>query len=219
MSTTEKRVLTTEQYDNPTKMPGVHELFEMMMRFFCSSGLGKEEEFRNLRALVPDDWAHRIGRLPILLIPQTPQPTDWEKLMKLVRIGEKLGSSSMSGVAFSDVLTAPAPRSPYLITNVWDGRNLLNLTLRSSFEVIRQTERQPLTVFEGLMLVAFAPILESHNIYAGGSCLVQSTQGETYYPAIYRLADQPALNALKEGPIIRGFGMPSCQERLGPTTE
>jgi Family of unknown function (DUF5701) len=132
----------------------------------------------------------------------------------VVRPAAELPFTTMDDLErFTPIDGVDVPPGPaYLVTDVDTGRATLNVTLDDALERIVAEGRSPLTIEEGLAVLAQDPgILRTQNAFS----LLGSRCGDRRVPALWVSAGRPRLGWCWAGNPHTWLGSASCARRIG----
>lgn len=176
------------------------------------AGLAPEDELIALYPLLKkiDKVTEGEGRIPFVIVPQTPTLTFAERMTKVV-LGGKTGASYLDDNRVTNL--DPIPQGHYLAVDIEDGRAMLETSPNVCLLRFRHDNRFGGTTIEGISLVTCHPeILQHHSIDLPGShCAVTD---------VPYLSDNvgPKLGDGWIGHVNMDFGSLSCGSRLGLKT-
>ena len=153
------------------------------------------------------------GRLPALLVLPG---LDAEGVLPLTRQGERSGYVDMRPVvpaSFTALAELAVPPTPYLAVDVDTGRDTLGLAPRAAAARLAEAGRSPLTLEEGVTLLALHPgILRERNCFQ----MLGSRRGDKRIASLWvTKAGQPRLGWCYEGVPHTWLGAASCVGRIG----
>lgn len=178
----------------------------------------REETFRAalepLRDLLPTLPSGSSGIPFVVVVPAAP-PVD---LLATVSTAGGAGFTTMAPddvAPFRPLPELDVPCTPYLLLDVDTGPDTLGLPPVEAQERITSLGRTPLTLAEGLALLASAPgILRSRNCF----CLLGARAGDKRVPALWVSSQRPRLGWTYQGTAHSWLGSASCGGRLGSPT-
>jgi hypothetical protein len=155
------------------------------------------------------------GNLPFVIVIKS-ELASIEKMMALIEREGKAGIISMSPVApdsFKPVEEVNIPKSPaYLIFNIDRGKETLNVRPDDAIEIIRERNRSPLTMEEGIAILTHYPdFLVKNNCFS----LLASRRGDKRVPALWLSQAKPKLGWCWAGNPHTWLGSASCISRAG----
>ena len=183
-------------------------LFDYQNHCYAQADLTTVEDLEHLRVHIPED-----GK-PFLVVPSRPRIADKETLdaliAKLAYRGKK-GVNYLNSQYLADEVAAPT--GAYLLTEVDDGRAMLNTAPRDALVRLAEQHRSPFTWWEGYCLYlcfGFA-ILGHHNVYCSGSRFMSRI-----VPDFFCLYDgQPRFDGYWVESALPKWGSASCGRRIG----
>ena len=154
----------------------------------------------------------RPGGIPfVVVVPDLPVAS----VLEAVHTVDGCGSTSLDGgelAAFRPLPELDLPAGPYLLLDVDTGAGALGDPPGEALRQITGGGRTPLTIAEGLSLLATEPgLLGSGN----GFALAGSRAGDDRTPAVWVRADRPHLGWVHGGESRPRLGTASCAGRLG----
>ncbi len=160
---------------------------------------------------VPDS-ATRANGIPVLLVLPG---VDAERAMPLTCQGTKTGYVDMRPVSpdsFQPITGTDPPNSPYLLIDVDTGRETLGLSPRSAAAHIAEAGRSPLTLAEGVTLLALHPgILRERNCFQ----MLGSRRSDKRIASLWVTKEgKPRLGWCYEGVPHSWLGSASCAARI-----
>lgn len=216
MPTTEKRIITPEQYHAclaPVLPPTTEELFEYERATLAEKQLAPIETF--------DGFAKRLPASGLfILVPPQPKPVsklDWNELMARVEWNGTTGQNLLGRRKHLDLTDlAELHAYPTALLDVEDGRAHLHVLSRDSSWAIAREGRQSYTLWHGYVhVILFTMVLLHHYLYTLGSrCDAEAK----IVPSLYLSGGWPALSGYGEGnadPKSK-WGAPSCGSILTP---
>ncbi|HMP75287.1 MAG TPA: DUF5701 family protein [Kiritimatiellia bacterium] len=165
-------------------------------------------------ALKPVDYAR--GRLPFVVVVKNELVPTAAAMALTVRAG-KSGYVAMQPVGpddFTPLADLPIPDGPaYLLVDIDRGADTLNVRPEDALRRIRKRRRSPLTIEEGVALVAQHPdFLQKNNCFS----LPGSRRADQRVPAIWiDGARRPKLGWCWDRNPHTWLGSASCKHRLG----
>ncbi len=185
--------ITMEQYEALRCSPSPKQLLEFQIETLFAKGLARYED------------ADRFQRNPpsglFLLIPPRPEESDLNDLVSLIELKGKKGRNYLDPRYVQDDIKIPD--KPYLMLDVKDGKERLNIDPAVSKIHIFQEGRSPYTIWRGIIhTVLFPEVLESHNMDLVGS---------PDMPFLCLYCGEPRLDSYRYVPYeFPGWGAPSC---------
>jgi hypothetical protein len=211
---TQVAVPTAAQYEAlvapPPERFASNHLFDYQLRRYAEAGVARVEDLEPLRALVPED-----GKL-FLVVPQKPQiatKADLDALVAKLDYRRRRGVNYLDPQYLADEVAVP--NGPYLMTNVEDGRAMLNIAPRDARPRLADENRSPLLWFEGfgLYLTFGFALLGHHNVDCSGS-----RYESELVPNFFLDDGQPKLSYYWDGSAGPHWGSASCGSRRGLRT-
>jgi hypothetical protein len=178
------------------------------------AGLGYEKAFDSIEPL--EDAVRGLeaeeGRIPFVLVLRG-IPT--ERAVSQLRLSGKQGFTTMEPgdlARFEPIESVAVPEAAaYLLTDVDTGRATLNVTPDDALETIAAEGRSPLTLHEGVALVAqFPEVLRTHNAFS----LLGSRCGDRRVTAFWLSKGAPRLGWCWAGNPHTWLGSASCAARV-----
>ena len=178
----------------------------------------REDTFRAalepLRDLLPALPAARSGIPFVVVVPAAPPA----ELLAVVSSDGGAGFTTMTAddvARFRPLPELDVPCTPYLLLDVDTGPATLGLPPAEAQDRIAAAGRTPLTLAEGLAVLACAPgILRSRNSF----CLLGARAGDKRVPALWVSSRRPRLGWSYQGAAHSWLGSASCGGRLGSPT-
>ncbi|MDZ4285937.1 MAG: DUF5701 family protein [Candidatus Sungbacteria bacterium] len=190
----------------PKRMTSV-ELFDHQGKCYADGGIAAREELESLRMHIP--WDEKL----FLVVPPKPQIADKRTLDALIAkltYGDKNGVNYLDPQYLADEVTTPT--GAYLMTEVDDGRAMLNTAPRDARIRLAEAHCSPLTWWEGYCLYlcfGFA-ILGRHNVDCSGS-----RYGSRGVPSFYLYVGGPGFGFDGVYSADPEWGSASCGRRIG----
>jgi hypothetical protein len=183
-----------------------------------SAGLGKRaflNRVEPLRERLSAGAPRKKGRVPFVIVVKS------EKL----RAGDALDLEALNGEGnvnviepselpeFKPIDSVALPAGlAYLLLDIDLGHDSLNVTPDDALKAIIRRKRWPLTIDEGLAVLAHYPdILKSHNAYS----MLASRRGDKRVPALWTSKQRPKLGWCWAGNPHTWLGSASCGGRAG----
>ncbi len=137
-----------------------------------------------------------------LLVPPQPKELDLDHMVSLIEIDGKKGQNCLDPEEYA-LDKAEIPKKPYLMLDVKDGGEWLNVHPQVSKVRILRDGRLPYTIWRGIIhVIVFPEVLKSHN-----TDLVDSPG----MPFLCLYRGEPRLDSYRYLPyIFPGWGAPSC---------
>jgi hypothetical protein len=156
------------------------------------------------------------GNIPFVIVVKS----EWvagEKAMQQVELKDKKGFTVMEAddlKRFSPIEGVILPQGmAYLVVDVDSGKKTLNITPDEAIQTIRQENRSPLTIEEGIALITHHPeILSRNNCFS----LLGSRCGDRRVTALWISRGKPKLGWCWAGNPHTWLGSASCSGRVGP---
>lgn len=156
------------------------------------------------------------GVLPFIIVIKN-SLVSIEKAMSTIERGESHGIIKLYPRAATDFLPISSMTIPahpaYLIVNIDRGKETLNIAPDKALQILRQKNRSPLTIDEGIALLTQFPdfIMKNHCFSLLGSRIA----GDKRVPALWiNKNKQPNLGWCWEGNPHTWLGSASCMDRL-----
>lgn len=148
------------------------------------------------------------GRVPFLpIIPRTYLSIYSQMLM--VKNGDKKGHTCLNPTLITDTDMVDAPKDPYYIYDIEDGKVMRGKTPRDAENLIEKQERLGLTEVEVISLGVHTNVLSRHNVDAVGS----RYDSDDSVPYLYLNGDGPILSYGYLASINGFWGAASCGRR------
>jgi len=157
------------------------------------------------------------GKVPFVIVVKSTLVST-EKAMLVVDKNDKNGITKLNPLKPQDFETIPTVKVPngevYLLIDIDRGKETLNVTPASAFDLIISQKRSPLTIDEGVALVTHYPeFLIKNNCF---SLLASRHVGDKRVPAIWiNGAKNPNLGWCWNGNPHTWLGSASCSKRVG----
>jgi hypothetical protein len=159
------------------------------------------------------------GALPFVIVIKS-ELVRAEKAMTLLRWGKKPGVTKLfphTSKDFKTIAEVKIPKSAaYLLLDIDRGKKNINLPPNQAMVLIKKAKRQPLTIDEGIAIVAACPeFLIKNNCF---SLLASRVPGNQRVPAIWINGQKQAnLGWCWDGNPHTWLGSASCKGRVGAT--
>jgi hypothetical protein len=144
-----------------------------------------------------------------------PDPERRAEAIAAAALGAKHGFTTMEPddlARFAPIDGVEVPDRHYVLEDVDTGRDMLNVTPDDALPRIEAEGRSPLTLDEGLALVAqFPELLRTHNAFS----LLGSRCGDRRVTAIWVSKGAPRLGWCWAGNPHTWLGSASCARRIG----
>lgn len=190
--TTSTIPITAEQYRALQCLPSPEQLFDFEIETLVAKGITRYEHADRFRKQKP--------RGLFLFTPPQPRELDLDNLVSLIEIKGKKGKNYLGSDYSEDKIEVPGP---YLMMDIKDGRERLNIDPWISKANILQEGRSPYTIWRGIIHAAVFPeSLEDLNMD-----LVDSPG----MPYLCLYEGEPRLESYRYIPYaFPGWGAPSC---------
>ena len=193
----------------PTEHPTATQLFDYQVACLVQHDLATLEMLESLRSVVPMD-----GKL-FLVVPPKPQivtKADLDILIARLSYRGCKGKNHLDPQYLKDEIAVPS--NHYLMTDVEDGRAMLNTASRNAEVRLKEANRLPFTWFEGYCLYASFGhiILGHHNVGCSGS-RYESKAVPRFYLG-YLGDEQPKFNRFWDDNAGPERGFASCGSRV-----
>lgn len=204
--------------------------FEKQVATLVSKGYPKlaqlsDDSFKQslsiLEKMLPKDLDVEIdlekGTLPFVVVVKN-SLVQAEQAMALIEKNGKQGITKLfphTSTSFNTISEVEIPSSDiYLLINIDRGKENINLPPNEAMTVIKQSNRSPLTIDEGIAIVTHYPeFLIKNNCF---SLLASRHEGDQRVPAIWINGQkQPNLGWCWDGNPHTWLGSASCKERVG----
>lgn len=183
-----------------------------------------EDDFKNelekLKEKLPQNIESEInlelGKLPFVIVTKNNFISS-SQTMPLVEKDGKQGIIKLFPHDTNDFMTIPEVKIPdsdfYLLINIDRGKANINLPPNEAFKLIKEANRSPLTIEEGISIVTLYPeYLMKNNCF---SLLASRHQGDQRVPAIWiNSLKQPNLGWCWDGNPHTWLGSASCAYRI-----
>ncbi|GIO04427.1 hypothetical protein J31TS6_04550 [Brevibacillus reuszeri] len=182
-----------------------------------------EEDFRKqlepLRQKVVElkhaEVSTQKGKVPFVIVIKR-EWIDAERAMKLVERKNKAGFSIMASEELNRFTPIEGIELPegvaYLLVDIDTGQETLNVTPIQAMEIIKNENRSPLTIEEGVALITHFPEVVKKN---NGFSLLASRCGDKRVTALWISEGKPKLGWCWAGNPHTWLGSASCQYRFG----
>lgn len=182
------------------------QLFDYEARCLADARIVTVKELESLRAHIPEDGKR------FLMIPPKPQIANRQALDALivkVTYRDKKGVNYLNPQYLADEVMVPS--SAYIMTEVDDGRSMLNIAPRDARIRLTEQNRSPFTWWEGycLYLTFGFAVLGHHNVHCSGS-----RYGSEFMPYFYLYGDWPGFNDGWVDFPRPDWGSASCGSRI-----
>ncbi|WP_289139552.1 DUF5701 family protein [uncultured Brevibacillus sp.] len=155
------------------------------------------------------------GEVPFVIVIKR----DWidaERAMQLVERKNKAGFSIMASEELNRFAPIEGIELPegfaYLLVDIDTGQETLNVTPNLAMEMIKNENRSPLTIEEGVALITHFPEIVKKN---NGFSLLASRCGDKRVTALWISEGKPKLGWCWAGNPHTWLGSASCQYRFG----
>jgi len=155
------------------------------------------------------------GEVPFVIVIKS----DWidaERAMQLVERKNKAGFSIMASEELNRFTPIEGIELPegfaYLLVDIDTGQETLNVTPIQAMEMIKNENRSPLTIEEGVALITHFPEVVKKN---NGFSLLASRCGDKRVTALWISEGRPKLGWCWAGNPHTWLGSASCQYRFG----
>ena len=155
------------------------------------------------------------GEVPFVIVIKR----DWidaERAMQLVERKNKAGFSIMDSEELNRFTPIEGIELPegfaYLLVDIDTGQETLNVTPIQAMEIIKNENRSPLTIEEGVALITHFPEVVKKN---NGFSLLASRCGDKRVTALWISEGRPKLGWCWAGNPHTWLGSASCQYRFG----
>ncbi|GED69747.1 hypothetical protein BRE01_34490 [Brevibacillus reuszeri] len=155
------------------------------------------------------------GKVPFVIVIKR----DWidsERAMQLVERKNKVGFSIMASEEINRFTSIKGIELPegiaYLLVDIDTGQEMLNVTPNQAMEMIKNENRSPLTIEEGVALITHFPEVVKKN---NGFSLLGSRCGDKRVTALWISEGRPKLGWCWAGNPHTWLGSASCQYRFG----
>lgn len=204
--------------------------FEKQVATLVSKGYPKlaqlsDESFKKrlsiLEEMLPKDLDVEIdlekGTLPFVIVVKSSM-VQAEQAMSLIEKNGKQGITKLfphTSTSFASIPEVEIPTSNmYLLINIDRGKETINLPPSEALTIIKQADRSPLTIDEGIAIVTQYPeFLIKNNCF---SLLASRHEGDQRVPAIWINGQkQPNLGWCWDGNPHTWLGSASCEGRVG----
>jgi hypothetical protein len=155
-----------------------------------------------------------VATLPFIIVLNEPRPPAGEAIAR-IRLNGKQGHTSMAPSDIESFRTIEGIHVPdgfaYLVLEVSTGAETLNVTPDDAAGIIAKSERSPLTLGEGIALLAHFPdIMEGHNAFS----MLGSRCGDRRVTALWMSKGRPRLGWCWAGNPHTWLGSASCARRV-----
>ena len=169
----------------------------------------------SMRELAARPQEPREGHIPFVIV-ITNELVASEQTMPLVERDGKKGVIRMHPVAptaFAPIDDVCIPRgNAYLLVDIDRGKATINITPNDALPLLKQANRSPLTIAEGIAILTHYPaFLQKNNCFS----LLASRCGDQRVPAMWLSAGQPKLGWCWAGNPHTWLGSASCGRRIG----
>ncbi|KKR09798.1 MAG: hypothetical protein UT37_C0010G0003 [Parcubacteria group bacterium GW2011_GWA2_39_18] len=186
----------------PVIIPTPQQLFDLQIERLRSTGIiTNPDEFLNLRRSLPESGL-------FLLFPQT--NLSLSELMVRVVVDGRRGQNRLDGQGQHVKNIVKTPKRHYIVTDIEDGREMLNISPANAIQAFSQKKRYALTAKEGVFLaICFPEILKHHFIdLCGSRCW---SDGVIF---LWLGSDRPELGWSSLGSASSSWGAASCGSRV-----
>lgn len=155
------------------------------------------------------------GEVPFVIVIKR-EWIDAERAMQLVERKNKAGFSIMASEELNRFAPIEGIELPegvaYLLVDIDTGQETLNVTPIQAMEIIKNENRSPLTIEEGVALITHFPEVVKKN---NGFSLLASRCGDKRVTALWISEGRPKLGWCWAGNPHTWLGSASCQYRFG----
>lgn len=155
------------------------------------------------------------GEVPFVIVIKR-EWIDAERAMQLVERKNKAGFSIMASEELNRFKPIEGIELPegfaYLLVDIDTGQETLNVTPLQAMEMIKNENRSPLTIEEGVALITHFPEVVKKN---NGFSLLASRCGDKRVTALWISEGKPKLGWCWAGNPHTWLGSASCQYRFG----
>jgi hypothetical protein len=167
-----------------------------------------------VRELAAYSQEPREGYIPFVIV-ITSELATGERTMPLVERQGRRGVISMYPVAPTEFAPIDDVRIPpggaYLLVDIDRGKETINITPDDALDMIKQDDRSPLTIDEGIAILTHYPaFLQKNNCFS----LLASRCGDRRVPALWLSAGRPKLGWCWAGNPHTWLGSASCSRRI-----